>query len=71
MEERPPIWRAAASILNKQSRTTVKGWSSGLGVGRGANNSSPYNVSSYEMFTQKTGSSWLRIGTGGGYVRLR
>jgi len=28
-------------ILNKQSRTADKGWSSSLGVGRGANNSSP------------------------------
>ena len=41
MEERPPIWRVAAIKLNKQSRTADKGWSSSLGVGRGANNSSP------------------------------
>jgi hypothetical protein len=34
------IWRVAAIILNKQSRTADKGWSSSLGVGRGANNSS-------------------------------
>jgi hypothetical protein len=34
------IWRVAANILNKQSRTADKGWSSILGVGRGANNSS-------------------------------
>jgi hypothetical protein len=33
------IWRVAASILNKQSRTADKGWSSSLGVGRGTNNS--------------------------------
>jgi hypothetical protein len=25
MEERPPIWRVAANILNKQSRTADKG----------------------------------------------
>jgi hypothetical protein len=36
-----PFWREAANILNKQSRTADKGWSSSLGVGRGANNSSP------------------------------
>ena len=42
MEERPPIWWVAANILNKQSRTADKGWSSGLGVGRGVNKSSPY-----------------------------
>ena len=33
--------RVAANILNKQSRIADTGWSSGLGVGRGANNSSP------------------------------
>jgi hypothetical protein len=33
------IRRVAANILNKQSRTADKGWSSSLGVGRGANNS--------------------------------
>ena len=38
IEERPPIWRVAANKLNKQSWTSEKGWSSGLGVGRGANN---------------------------------
>jgi hypothetical protein len=30
------IWRVAANILNKQSQTANKGWSSTLGVGRGA-----------------------------------
>jgi hypothetical protein len=40
MEERPPIWRVAANILNMQSQIADKGWSSSLGVGRGANNSS-------------------------------
>ena len=37
---RPPIRRAAANKLNKQSRTADEGWSSRLGVGRGANNPS-------------------------------
>jgi hypothetical protein len=31
------IWRLAANILNKQSRTAERGWSSSLGVGRGDN----------------------------------
>jgi hypothetical protein len=35
------LWRLAANILNKQPRTNDKGWSSSLGVGRGANNPSP------------------------------
>jgi len=32
MEEQPPIWKVAANILNKQSRTADKAWSSSLGV---------------------------------------
>jgi hypothetical protein len=39
--ERPPVWRVAANILDKQSRTADKGSSSRLGVGRSAKNSSP------------------------------
>ena len=41
MEERPPMWRVAANILNKQPRTADNGWSFILSVGRGVNNSSP------------------------------
>jgi hypothetical protein len=43
------IRRIAANILNKQSRTADNGWSSRLGVGRGANNHLK-NVTCYEMF---------------------
>jgi hypothetical protein len=35
------FWRVAANVLKKQSRTADKEWFSSLGVGRGANNSSP------------------------------
>jgi hypothetical protein len=41
MEERSPVWRLAVNKLNKQLRTADEGWSSSLGVGRGANNPSP------------------------------
>jgi len=41
MEEWPAIWRVAVNKLNKQPRTADEGWSSSLGVGRGANNASP------------------------------
>jgi hypothetical protein len=41
MEETPSVWRVTASMLNKQSRTADKGWFSSLGVGLGANNTSP------------------------------
>jgi hypothetical protein len=33
MEEWAPIWRVAVNILNKQSWTADKRWSSSLGVG--------------------------------------
>jgi hypothetical protein len=35
------VRRVAANVMNKQSRTADKGWSSSLGVGSGANNPSP------------------------------
>jgi hypothetical protein len=41
MEEGPPKWRVAVNKLNKQPRKADEGWSSSLGVGRGANNPSP------------------------------
>jgi len=41
IEERPPIWRVAANVLNKQSRTADEEWSSSLGVGRGIDKSLP------------------------------
>jgi hypothetical protein len=34
-EEGLRIWKVAANLLNKQSETADKGWSSSLGVGRG------------------------------------
>jgi hypothetical protein len=49
------IWRVAANILNKQSRTADKGWSSSLGVGRGANNSSPYKISLLRICSKSLG----------------
>jgi hypothetical protein len=44
------MWRVAANILNKQSRTADNGWSSSLGVGRVANNPPPERNS---MFVTK------------------
>jgi hypothetical protein len=50
------IWKVAANILNKQSWTADKGWSSSFGVGREANNS-PYK---YKFVTkcQKGPQTW-------------
>jgi len=44
MEEWAPIWRVAVNILNKQSWTAYKGWSSSLGVGCGPNKSQPQKL---------------------------
>ena len=72
VEERPAIWRVAANILNRQSRTADKGWSSNLGVGRGANNSSPYKrILLRNIHNLSFGPGlifWLKIGTGGGHL---
>jgi hypothetical protein len=38
------IWKVAANIQNKQSRTADKGWSSSLGVGCRTNNSSQQKI---------------------------
>jgi hypothetical protein len=44
------MWRVDANILNRQSRTAEKGWSSSLGVGCRANNFPPCKkLSFYEM----------------------
>jgi hypothetical protein len=48
------IWGVAANILNKQSRKVDKGWSSSLGVGHEANNSSAYK-SSLRKITRSLG----------------
>jgi hypothetical protein len=43
------IWRVAANILNKQSRTADKGWPSSLVVGRGAKTPHRKKETCYEM----------------------
>jgi hypothetical protein len=53
VEERPPIWKVATNILNRQSRTADKGWSSSLAVVDVLTTSHRKNVSFYEMFAQK------------------
>jgi hypothetical protein len=58
MEERSPIWRVAANILNKQSRTADKEWSSSLGVGRGANNSSLWKRVFFTKRSQTKPRTW-------------
>jgi hypothetical protein len=50
IEEQPAVWRVAANILNKPSRTADEGWSSSLGVVRGDNN--PPVKSEVKKFSQ-------------------
>ena len=73
MEERRPIWRVAANKLNKQSRTVDKGWSSNLGVGRGANNASPYSLPNILRVVKSRRMSWAghvaSMGQGRGVYR--
>jgi hypothetical protein len=67
MEDRPPIWRVAANILNKQSRTADKGWFSSLEVGRDAKTPHGKNVSCYVSFafvSAKCIAVLVRFGTG-------
>jgi hypothetical protein len=47
------LWRVAANILNKQSRTADREWSSSLGLGRGANNSPPQKINHVTKYRKK------------------
>jgi hypothetical protein len=53
MEERPPVWKVAANILKKQSRTDDEGLGEKLTATRRK------NVSCYEMFTPKASDMGL------------
>jgi hypothetical protein len=55
MGERPPIWKVAAGVLNKKSRTHDKEWSSSLEVRRDANNSSPQKLTMLRNISQRLG----------------
>jgi hypothetical protein len=54
MEERPQICRVAANVLNKQSRTADKRWSSSWGGVEVLKTLDRKNVSCYEILTQQT-----------------
>jgi hypothetical protein len=43
------IWRVAANILTKQSRTADRGWSSSLGVGQGLTTPTVKRLICYKM----------------------
>jgi len=58
MEERPPIWRVAANILNKQSRTAEKRGLPAWGLGEVLTTPHCKNTYCYEIFIQKY--LWMR-----------
>jgi len=58
MEEQTPIWRVDVNILNKESWTANKGWSSSLGDGQLLVTPHRKNVSCYKMFTKKASQTW-------------
>jgi hypothetical protein len=61
------IWRVAANMLNKESRTADSGWSSSLGVGRGANNPPRKTQYLLEITTHSLGTgriTWHNLSTG-------
>jgi hypothetical protein len=51
MEESPQLGRISVNILNKQSGTADKGWSSSWGVGQAINNSSPQEINTFNSYT--------------------
>jgi hypothetical protein len=56
MEERPPIRREAANILNNQSRNADKGWSYSLGaLGEVLKTPHRKNWHSHESYTRASG----------------
>jgi hypothetical protein len=53
------IWRVAANMLNKKSRTADSGWSSSLGVGRGANNPPCKTQYLLRITMHSLGTGWI------------
>jgi len=65
IDERQPVWRVGADILNKRSRTTDKVWSSSLGLGNVLTIRHRGNVSCNEIFTDRAsgcgGLDWIEL----------
>ena len=58
MEERPLMWRVAAKMLNKQSRTADKGCSSSIGLGKVLTTPHHKNWPCYKTDTVSSGLNW-------------
>jgi hypothetical protein len=61
LKKLPLLWRVASKILNKQSRTVDKEWSSSLGIGWGVTTPQFRNLSRYESFTRTSELDWSII----------
>ena len=58
MEERRPIWRLYANILNKQSRTADSGWYFTLELGELLTTPHRKHWPCYETWTRASGQDW-------------
>jgi len=73
IDVQPTIWKVAANILNKQSRTADKVWDFILVIGWGAENYSPLKHIMLQniiwcLIPELSHCNGLRIGTGGGHL---
>jgi hypothetical protein len=65
-------WRVAANILNKQPLTNDKGWSSRIGVERGANNPFALKINMLRKTQYNLGSGkifWINYPSDGIWIR--
>jgi len=67
LEEKPPISKVAASILNRKSQSADKGCSSGLGFVGGANTSSPYKTAVSQNIHICLRVLWYNLSNGKGH----
>jgi hypothetical protein len=69
------IWKATANILNKQSRTADKGWSSSFGLGEVLTTPHRKNLNMLRIIHRGLGTGlilWYDLtGTGGGLLWMR
>jgi len=61
VEERPPVWRVTANILNKLSRTENKGWSSILGLSEVVTTNHLNNWPCYELEACALGLNFMFV----------
>ena len=63
-----PLWRVAANIVNKQWRTSDKGWRSSLGGGRGVTTPQrkKYHITNHSQRPRIRSDLWYDLNNGKG-----